>query len=177
MLFALGLSKKGIAFRVFLLACCLSAMFACNSLLAENNEEEGRRYVMTDKVTTTIIELPEGKFPISVKDLERLKSDLKEMLRQKEPASLFGHLVGELDRSGTVIMPDGYVFIGSWHLIVRDSGAVFQRQRMPRARNMIFYEARLTVENGQWQIKKVSYARVQGLGYLGNSGDPFKIGG
>jgi hypothetical protein len=138
-------------------------MLACNSLLAENNEE-GRRYVMTDTVTSTVIELPEGKLPISVKDLERLKSDLKEMLKRKEPADLFGRLVGELDRSAAVITSGGSVFIGRWHLIVRDDGAVFQRQQMPRAENMIFYEAVLVIENGQWQIKNVGYIKVWGIG-------------
>jgi hypothetical protein len=127
--------------------------------------------IMTDTVTSTVIELPEGKFPISVKDLERLKSDLKEMLGQKEP-SLFGRLVGELDRAGTVITTGGSVFIGRWHLTVRDNGAVFQRQQIPRAENMIFYEAVLAIENGQWQIKKVKHIMVWGRErHLKNSGN------
>jgi hypothetical protein len=131
---------------------------------------------MMDTVTSTVIELPEGKFPISVEELKRLKSDLKEMLRQQEPVDLFGHLVRELDCAVAVIRPSGRIFIGRWDLIVRNNVALLQRQQMPRAENMIFYEAGLTVENGQWRIKNVGYARVWGRKYLGNSGNPTKVG-
>jgi hypothetical protein len=109
------------------------------------------------------IELTNGIHQISLRDLERIQHELLEVLKRKTPEEDYVHLVKELEKhSVPMITPDGVGRIGSWRLKVRDKIAFLERQQIPRAPLMRFYEALLTVENERWQVKEVRIVHVRG---------------
>jgi hypothetical protein len=109
------------------------------------------------------IELTNGVHQVSLRDLERIKQELLEVLKRKAPVEDYVHLVKELEaHSVPMITPDGVGRIGSWQLKVRDKVALLERQQIPRAPLMRFYEALLTVENGCWRVSEIRIVHVRG---------------
>jgi hypothetical protein len=112
---------------------------------------------------TIEIELTNGVWQVSLHDLEQIKYKLLEVLKRKTPVEDYVHLVEELDKySVPLITPDGVGHIGNWRLKVQDKVALLERQQIPRAPLMRFYEARLAVENGCWQVSDVRIISVRG---------------
>lgn len=111
---------------------------------------------------TTEIVLAEGARRISVEDLQQIKRELLAVLRSKNPED-YGHLIPELEQhSAAMILPDGQMAIGSWNLRVEQGQAVLERQQMPRAPLMRFYEAELAFDKGQWRVVDVTIKKVRG---------------
>jgi hypothetical protein len=118
------------------------------------------------------IELSSGTWQISVKDLEQMKGELLELLKQKESVELYRYLIEDLPRDAPMIWPKGTVTpmflphgtacIGRWNVIVRDGAALLQRQQMPRAPIMLFNEAPLFIENGQGHVSDVRIVTIHG---------------
>jgi hypothetical protein len=142
--------------------CEEGSMAACASfpgLDETTKNKEAMEHPMSESIA---IELFDGKWPISTEDIKRLKIELAEAVRRQTPIDIFAPLFDELAHSTAGISPNGTAFIGRWRLIVRDGSVLLQRQQMPRARHMIFYEAELFIENGRWRLGRVYHVKVRG---------------
>jgi len=110
---------------------------------------------------TFTISNPDGDLCFTLETLEAIKQKLLEALKQKQPPENYVHLVRETERSKPMISK-GDVRIGAWQLISRDNSLLLERQQMPRASRMLFFEAPLVWQDGQWQVLSVDVVRVKG---------------
>jgi hypothetical protein len=138
--------------------CLLALSVTSCGRAPQTTSEEMQRDDMSESVE---IELSGGKVRVSVEDLKQIKQELLAVLKQ--PARDYTHLIAELtEHSAPMILSSGHAAIGSWKLVVRNKSALLQRQQMPRARFMLFYEAPLVIENGRWRVTDVEIVTVHG---------------
>jgi hypothetical protein len=118
------------------------------------------REIMSEAIE---IELTNGEPQVSLRDLEGIRQALLEALKRKRPVEDYVHLVKELEAHAVpMITPDGVGRIGSWRLKAQDGVVLLERQQIPRAPLMRFYEALLTVENGRWRVREIRVVHVRG---------------
>lgn len=106
---------------------------------------------------------PEGDLCFTLETLVAIRQKLLKALKKKQPPEDYAHLIIEIESGNAAPMIfESSANIGAWRLIYRDSGLLLERQQMPRTPLMLFYEAPLAWQDGQWQVLSVNIKKVRG---------------
>jgi len=109
------------------------------------------------------IQRPGGDLRITLEALEEIRQRLVASLRKMQPPADYAHLVAEAEKDARPMIIGNTAHIGAWQLINRDNRLLLERQQMPRAPLMLFYEAPLEWKDGQWQVLAINRKSVRGL--------------
>ncbi|MDR1999922.1 MAG: hypothetical protein LBP94_00095 [Zoogloeaceae bacterium] len=112
--------------------------------------------------STIAIQRPEGDLQITLETLEEIRQMLLESLRKMQPPEDYAHLIVEAEKNAKPMIIGNTAHIGAWRLINRDNRLLLEHQQMPRAPLMLFYEAPLEWQDGQWQVLPINRIKVRG---------------
>ena len=110
---------------------------------------------------TITFRIYEDDIILTLHELETIKDKLLITLKQQQPPEDYLHLIIESENAMPMIH-EGIARIGSWRMLNRDNHLLLEHQQFPRRPLMRFYEAPLTLENGQWQILSINIKAVRG---------------
>jgi len=114
---------------------------------------------ITEKAIT--ISTPENNFVITLETLEDIKQKLLEVLRQQTPLEDFARLIDETENSTPFIFGE-QAYIGVWKLINLNNELFLERQQIPRALMIRFFQAPLVWHDEQWKVQTVIVKNVRG---------------
>ncbi|MDR2925968.1 MAG: hypothetical protein LBU76_08515 [Azoarcus sp.] len=134
------------------------ALLLC-SMIFGGNFAAGEKDFMDESVT---IPCPRVDLHITPETLEVIRKKLLETLKKQQPPENYAHLVKEAEKAKPMILEGNNAHIGAWKLICRGNALLLERQQIPRAPQMLFFEAPLEWRDGQWHVLSVNSVRVRG---------------